>query len=70
VTTYLRIDASAQLASRSLTRLLTGLFFDRAAELEPSAKVILRDLGHEPVPPIDHLWIQAAFTPPTCANRG
>ena len=63
MTTYLRIDASAQLADRSLTRRLTGLFFDRIAARDPAAPVITRDVGRDPIPPIDHRWIHAAFTP-------
>lgn len=64
MTTLLRIDASAQLEERSLTRRLTGLFLERWTALLPNTRVMVRDLGREPVPAIDHRWIQAAFTSP------
>lgn len=61
--TLLRIDASAQLEDRSLTRKLTRLFTTEFRAANPSAKVITRDVGHDPVPAIDHRFIHAAFTP-------
>ncbi|GAB2473933.1 NAD(P)H-dependent oxidoreductase [Comamonas humi] len=64
MTTLLRIDASAQLEARSLTRRLTGLFTDTFLQAEPGARVIVRDVGHTPIPAIDHRFIHAAFTPP------
>jgi len=64
MTTLLRIDASAQLEERSLTRRLTGLFLERWTALLPNTRVMVRDLGREPVPAIDHRWVHAAFTPP------
>ena len=64
MTTLLRIEASAQLEDRSLTRTLTRLFFDRWLKARPADRVISRDLGREPVPAIDHRWIEAAFTKP------
>ena len=63
--TLLRIDASAQLPDRSITRRLTTLFFDRYLSLDPAARVLTRDVGRDPIPAIDHRWIHAAFTPPT-----
>ena len=63
MTTLLRIDASAQLEDRSLTRKLTTLFTTEFHAANPSAKVITRDVGHDPVPAIDHRFIHAAFTP-------
>lgn len=64
MTTLLRIDASAQLEDRSLTRMLTKLFTTEFLAASPEAKVVTRDLGQDPVPAIDHRFIQAAFTPP------
>lgn len=61
--TLLRIDASAQLEGRSLTRKLTGLFIETFLAAVPGTRVITRDLGREPVPAIDHRFIHAAFTP-------
>ncbi|WP_114286685.1 FMN-dependent NADH-azoreductase [Candidatus Halocynthiibacter alkanivorans] len=62
--TLLRIDASAQLEDRSLTRKLTGLFAEHFLKGAPGTEVIVRDVGHSPVPPIDHRFIHAAFTSP------
>ena len=64
MTTLLRIDASAQQQDRSLTRMLTKLFTTEFLHANPGAKVIARDIGQNPVPPIDHRFIHAAFTPP------
>ena len=61
--TLLRIDASAQLEERSLTRHLTGLFTRNFLEQAPDTKVITRDVGLNPIPAIDHKFIHAAFTP-------
>ncbi|AHD03388.1 FMN-dependent NADH-azoreductase [Leisingera methylohalidivorans] len=62
--TLLRIDASAQLEERSLTRHLTGLFAQNFLAQAPDTKVITRDVGLNPIPAIDHKFIHAAFTPP------
>ena len=62
--TLLRIDASAQLEERSLTRHLTGLFTQNFLAQAPETKVITRDVGLNPIPAIDHKFIHAAFTPP------
>lgn len=62
--TLLRIDTSAQLDDRSLTRKLTGLFVDEFLKAAPGTETIVRNIGHVPVPPIDHRFIHAAFTPP------
>ncbi len=64
MTTLLRIDASAQQQDRSLTRMLTTLFTTEFLHANPDAKVIVRDIGQDPVPAIDHRFIHAAFTPP------
>lgn len=62
--TLLRIDASAQLEERSLTRHLTSLFTQDFLAQAPDTKVISRDVGLSPIPAIDHKFIHAAFTPP------
>lgn len=62
--TLLRIDASAQLAERSLTRHLTELFTRTFLANAPNTRVISRDVGATPIPAIDHRFIQAAFTAP------
>lgn len=61
--TLLRIDASAQLEERSLTRNLTGIFTDTFLANAPESHVITRDVGLNPIPAIDQEFIQAAFTP-------
>lgn len=63
MTTLLRIDASAQTEDRSLTRKLTALFTTEFQRADPSAAVITRDVGQQPIPAIDHRFIHAAFTP-------
>ncbi|WP_299628102.1 NAD(P)H-dependent oxidoreductase [uncultured Tateyamaria sp.] len=62
--TLLRIDASAQQQDRSLTRMLTTLFTTEFLHANPDAKVIVRDIGQDPIPAIDHRFVHAAFTPP------
>ncbi len=62
--TLLRIDASAQLEERSLTRHLTGIFTRTFLANAPETKVITRDVGLNPIPAIDQEFIHAAFTPP------
>lgn len=64
MTNLLRIDASARLEPRSLTRRLTGLFIEEFRRAAPAARVVTRDLGRAPVPAIDHRFIHAAFTAP------
>lgn len=61
--TLLRIDASAQLEDRSLTRKLTAIFAREFLRAVPGSRVITRDVGQEPIPAIDHRFIHAAFTP-------
>ncbi|ASP23183.1 FMN-dependent NADH-azoreductase (plasmid) [Antarctobacter heliothermus] len=43
--------------------MLTTLFTTEFLAANPDAKVITRDIGHDPVPAIDHRIIHAAFTP-------
>ena len=62
--TLLRIDASAQLDERSLTRHLTGLFIRTFLAEAPETQVITRDVGLNPIRAIDHTFIHAAFTAP------
>ena len=62
--TLLRIDASAQLEERSLTRHLTEIFTSTFLANAPETKVITRDVGLNPIPAIDQEFIHAAFTPP------
>lgn len=64
MSTLLKIDASAQLQDRSLTRKLTALFERTFLGVAPDTRVISRDVGQTPPPFIDHRFIHAAFTPP------
>tara|TARA_R110000787_G_scaffold191805_5_gene303370 strand:+ start:1008 stop:1676 length:669 start_codon:yes stop_codon:yes gene_type:complete len=64
MTTLLKVDASAQLEERSLSRRLTTLFQEEFLAVDPTAKVIGRDVGRNPPPFVDHRFIHAAFTPP------
>lgn len=69
MTTVLHIDASARVGqSRSMphgshTRRLTARFVQRWTALFPDTKVIYRDVGLVPPPPVTGRWIHAAFTP-------
>lgn len=64
MTNVLRIDSSAQLEDRSLTRMLTEIFIHEFIRANPLAQVIRRDVGKEAPPPVDSSFIHAAFTPP------
>lgn len=63
-TRVLHINSSARTTERSLTRALGATFLKALRELEPGVKVTSRDVGVNPVPPIDESWIAAAFTEP------
>lgn len=60
--TLLKINASAQLEERSLTRQLTTLFTRTFCEGAADTKVIDRDVGHSPPSFVNHRFIHAAFT--------
>ncbi len=62
MTVLLRIDASAQLEDRSLTRQLTSLFQRTFQEESPDTTVIARDVGQMPPPFVSGRFIHAAFT--------
>jgi FMN-dependent NADH-azoreductase len=51
-------------AHQSVTRMLTQEFTANWKAVNPSGTVTYRDLGHQPVPPVDEQWIASAFTPP------
>jgi FMN-dependent NADH-azoreductase len=61
--TVLQIDASAR-TERSHTRYLTGLFGKEWRSLRPDDRIVMREIGTQPPPPVDEPWIVAAFTPP------
>jgi FMN-dependent NADH-azoreductase len=68
VTTLLHIDSSARPGRSgthrhgSHTRRLTARFVEQWQRLDPTTKVIYRDLGAQPPAPVTGAWIQAAFT--------
>lgn len=69
MTILLHIDASARAGGSdavpfgSHTRRLTARFVRRWLQCDPAARVIRRDVGAEPPPPVTGGWIHAAFTP-------
>lgn len=69
MTTLLHIDASARPGGSdtaphgSHTRRLTARFVQQWTAAHPATKVIYRDVGQNPPPPVSGQWIHAAFTP-------
>lgn len=69
MTTILHIDASARTgpsgstAHGSHTRRLTARFVQQWTALHPDTRLIYRDVGQQPPPPVTGRWIHAAFTP-------
>ena len=69
MTTLLHIDASARPGGSdatphgSHTRRLTARFVQQWTARHPETRVIYRDVGQEPPPPVTGRWIHAAFTP-------
>lgn len=54
---------SGEVQHGSHTRRLTDRFVRRWRSLRPETKLIYRDLGQDPPPPVSGRWIHAAFTP-------
>jgi FMN-dependent NADH-azoreductase len=69
MTTLLHIDASARAGSSDVTphgshtRRLTARFVQQWTARHSETRVIYRDVGQEPPPPVTGRWIHAAFTP-------
>lgn len=69
MTTLLHIDSSARPgrsssdAHGSHTRRVTARFVERWQQIDSASKVIYRDVGLQPPPPVTGAWIHAAFTP-------
>ena len=69
MTTLLHIDASARSGCSDVTphgshtRRLTARFVRQWTALHPETRVIYRDVGEKPPPPVTGRWIHAAFTP-------
>jgi FMN-dependent NADH-azoreductase len=49
---------------QSVTRMLTQEFVTAWKTRHLDGIVTYRDLGHEPIPPVNEQWITAAYTPP------
>jgi len=63
MTVLLQINASPR-SERSLTRKLSSAFVEAWRAKEPSAGIIVRDIGVSPPPFVSEAWIGAAFTSP------
>jgi FMN-dependent NADH-azoreductase len=59
----LQIDSSPR-NERSHSRRMTKEFVERWLQAHPNDVVTYRDVGRNPIPHIDELWIAAAYTPP------
>ena len=62
MSTILVITASPR-GERSTTRALTTKFADFWAEHHPQDTILLRDIGHHPVPHVTEPWVVGAFAP-------
>jgi len=62
--TLLVLNASGRI-TRSITRQLTNRFAESWRAANPDGRVLQRDLGLNPPPPVNEGWIAAAFTAPT-----
>jgi len=61
--TILVLTASPR-GERSVSRLLTTEFASLLAKHHPEDTILLRDIGHHPVPHITEPWVVGAFAPP------
>jgi FMN-dependent NADH-azoreductase len=57
----LHLDSSPRV-ERSHSRKLTREFIKQWKQLHPDDTVTYRDIGHNPIPHVDELWIAAAFS--------
>jgi len=53
---------------RSVSRALTTQFAQLWAQHHPQDTVLLRDVGHHPVPHVTEPWVVGAFAPPEAQN--
>ena len=63
MTHILHLDSSPR-GNRSISRTLTKEFITTWKNIHPGDTVTYRNLGHNPIPPIDEAWIAAAFSSP------
>lgn len=64
MTQILHLDSSAR-GERSHSRQMTRAFVETLKASHPDASVKYRDLGRNPVPFVDELWIAAAYSDPS-----
>ena len=67
MSTILVITASPR-GERSVSRALTTAFADLWAEHHPQDTILLRDIGHHPVPHVTEPWVVGAFAPAEAQN--
>src|SRR5476649_2307855 len=63
MSTILALTASPR-GERSVSRALTTGFADLWAQHHPQDTILLRDIGHHPVPHVTEPWVVGAFAPP------
>jgi FMN-dependent NADH-azoreductase len=62
MSTILVVTASPR-GDRSVSRALTSFFAEQWAARHPNDRILLRDVGHHPVPHVNEPWIVGAFAP-------
>jgi FMN-dependent NADH-azoreductase len=67
MSTILVITASPR-GERSASRALTTSFAQFWAQHHPQDTILLRDIGHQPVPHVTEPWVVGAFAPPEAQN--
>jgi len=67
MSTILVLTASPR-AERSVSRALTNQFAELWAQEHPEDTVLLRDIGHHPVPHVTEPWVVGAFAPADAQN--
>jgi FMN-dependent NADH-azoreductase len=61
--TLLVVTASPR-GERSVSRALTTFFCELWARRHPEERILLRDVGHHPVPHVTEPWVVGSFAPP------
>jgi len=60
--TLLVVTASPR-GDRSVSRTLTTAFLDLWKQRHPGDRILLRDIGHHPVPHVTEAWVVGAYAP-------
>jgi FMN-dependent NADH-azoreductase len=60
--TLLVVTASPR-ADRSVSRALTTFFLEHWKQRHPGDRILLRDVGHHPVPHVTEPWVVGAYAP-------